>query len=221
MGAFLLVAILFASVAWILGNTPRNTSFQHAGEETAIEIMVVDNGVHVDLVIPIDDPNFRWLDRLQPTDFIAFDEKYRYAMFGWGNRQFYMETRTWADMKISNVLYAFAGLGDTVVHVDLCGDLTWFGDSGKKIRLSREQFSKLSEYLLNSFKKDADGRVIPIRDRHYHSRDAFYEGTGQYNLLRTCNVWAGDGLSKAGVRVGWWTLTPGLVFACLPESPKD
>jgi uncharacterized protein (TIGR02117 family) len=107
------------------------------------------------------------------------------------------------------------------VHVDLCGELNWFADGGRKIRLSREQFNKLSEYLLSSFETDASGRLIPIPERHYRNTDAFYEGTGHYNLFRTCNVWAGDGLAKAGVRVGYWTLTPGLVFACLPEPPPE
>ncbi len=213
--------LCFAGVAWVLGNTPVNSSFRHAGAEDGIDILVIDNGIHIDLVIPIDEPKFRWLDRFQKTDFVAFDERYRYAIFGWGNRQFYMETETWNDLKIANVLYAFAGMGETVVHVDLVGDLTWFKDSSRKIRLSPAQFERLSEFLMASFKTDAGGALIPIPKRHYRNTDAFYEGTGHYHLFRTCNVWAGAGLKKAGVRVGYWTLTPALVFACLPEQPPE
>ncbi|MFY7877715.1 MAG: DUF2459 domain-containing protein, partial [Pirellula sp.] len=44
------------------------------------------------------------------------------------------------------------------------------------------------------------------------------EAKGSYHLFRTCNVWAGAGLKKAGIRVGYWTVTPGLLFACLPKS---
>jgi len=220
-GIGLMSVLCFVVAGWVLGNTPVNRSFQHAGTIDGIDILVINNGVHVDLVIPIDEPAFRWSDRFRSDDFRSFEPRYRYAVFGWGNRQFYMETETWDDLKISNVLFAFAGLGDTVVHVDLAGDLNWFSKGSRKIRLSPEQFKRLSQYLLSSFKTQSNGALIPIPDRHYRQTDAFYEGTGHYNLFRTCNVWAGGGLAKAGVRVGYWTLTPGLLFACLPESAPE
>lgn len=221
LGLKIVAILLFAVAAWILGNTPTNTSFRHADVDVGIDILVIDNGVHVDLVIPIDEPKFRWLDRFKKSDFRAFDERYRYAIVGWGNRQFYMETETWNDLKIANVIYALAGMGETVVHVDLVGDLSWFREDSRRIRLSPAQFRRLSEYLMASFKTDSDGALTPIPKRHYRDTDAFYEGTGHYHLFRTCNVWAGDALGKAGVRVGYWTLTPALVFACLPEQPPD
>ena len=213
--------VCFAAAAWILGNTPVNQAFRHADANNGIDIMVINNGVHVDLVLPIDEPEYRWLDRFKSTDFRTLDATHRYALFGWGNRQFYMETETWDDLKISNVLYAFAGLGDTVVHVDLCADLSWFSKNSRKIRLSPEQYKRLCEYLMSSFQTEAGGNLIPVPNRHYSSTDAFYEGTGHYHLFRTCNVWAGDGLAKSGVRVGYWTLTPGLLFACLPDPPPE
>ena len=219
---FLIASVLcFAAAAWILGNTPVNQAFRHADAENGIDILVINNGVHVDLVLPIDEPIYRWHDRFQSTDFQSFDASYRYALFGWGNRQFYMETETWNDLKISNVLYAFAGFGDTVVHVDLCADLSWFSKKSRKIRLSPEQFKRLCDYLMSSFQTKPDGTLIPVPNRHYSNSDAFYEGTGHYHLFRTCNVWAGNGLAKSGVRVGYWTLTPGLLFACLPDPPPE
>ena len=213
--------LCFVAAAWILGNTPLNRNFQHANANVGIDILVINNGVHVDLVLPMDDPTFRWIERFKTTDFPNFEPQYRYAVFGWGNRQFYMETETWDDLKISNVLLAFAGMGETVVHVDLCNDLIWSPERSRKIRLSPDQFNRLCQYLLSSFQKKADGTLIPIPKAHYRTTDAFYEGTGHYNLFRTCNVWAGSGLAKAGVRVGSWTLTPGFLFACLPEPPHE
>jgi uncharacterized protein (TIGR02117 family) len=221
IGLMILASLGFAAIAWVLGNTPVNPSFQHASAIDGIEIMVINNGVHVDLVIPVDDPQFRWLDKFAAIDFPNFDPTYRYAMVGWGNRPFYMETETWNDLKISNVLFALAGLGDTVVHVELCRDLSWFPQNSRKIRLSPEQFQRLSDYLLSSFRRRSSGELIPIPDRHYGNSDAFYEGTGHYHLFRTCNVWAGTGLAQAGVRVGYWTLTPDLLFACLPPPPTE
>ncbi len=216
-----MAGLCFASMAWILGNTPVNRDFQHASIENGIEILVINNGVHADLVLPLNEPSFPWRDRLKEADFPIFDPENRYAIFGWGNRQFYMETRTWDDIKISNVMYAFAGMGDTVVHVELCRDLAWATQRSRLIRLSPDQFQRLSEHLLSTFHKQANGELSPIPDRHYGNSDAFYVGLGHYHLFRTCNVWAGSGLAKAGVRVGYWTLTPGLLFACLPEPPVN
>ena len=38
--------------------------------------------------------------------------------------------------------------------------------------------------------------------------DAFYDATGRYSAVRTCNEWVGEGLRRAGVRVGRWTPFP-------------
>lgn len=218
--ALIVAAVSFAVLAWILGNTPVNRDFQHASAENGIEILVINNGVHADLVLPVNEPSFRWLDRFMQSDFPNFDPENGYAIFGWGNRQFYMETRTWDDLKISNVLYAFVGMGDTVVHVELCRDLNWATHRSRRIRISPDQFKRLSAHLLASFKTQSNGELMPIPGRHYGNVDAFYDGMGHYHLFRTCNVWAGSGLAKAGVRVGYWTLTPELLFTCLPDPPE-
>jgi len=219
IGLFVVFIILFALAAWILGNVPVNQEFTHA-EADGIDILLINNGVHVDLVLPIHEKAFSWRDHLMPLDFPAFDERYQVAVFGWGNRQFYMETQTWDDLKVSNVLFAFAGLGETVVHVELLEDMDWQETKSRKIRLSPIQFNRLCQFVLKTFKHNAEGSLVPIPNAHYHQRDAFYEATGQYHLFRTCNVWIGNALAHSGVRVGYWTLTPDLLFARLPSPPK-
>ena len=42
----------------------------------------------------------------------------------------------------------------------------------------------------------------------YFGYDAFYEGTGRYSAVRTCNSWTGAALAAAGIRVGAWTPFP-------------
>jgi len=217
MACVALAIALFISVAILLGNTPINTDFQDAGAD-GIEILVLNNGIHADLVLPIDEKRFRWLDHFKETDFREMDSRHRYAIFGWGDRQFYMESRTWDDLKLSNVLKAFAGLGTTVVHVSLTEDLNWPKDRSRSIRITPEQFERLSLYLLDTFERKESGALVLIPDAGYHNQDAFYEAKGHYHLLRTCNVWAGSALAQAGIRVGYWTLTPQLLFRCLPTA---
>ena len=54
VGLLIAGILCFAAAAWILGNTPVNQAFRHADAENGIEILVINNGVHVDLVLPID-----------------------------------------------------------------------------------------------------------------------------------------------------------------------
>ena len=183
--------------------------------------MILNNGVHADLVLPINHPSFNWKKYLRDSDFPQVHPEHRYAMFGCGNRHFYMETRTWDDVKILTILRAFSGIGDTVVHVELSNHMAWGPERTRRIRLSPNQFQLLCKHLFETFAKDQHGRLMPISDAHYHQHDAFYEAVGSYHLFRTCNVWAGTGLAKAGVRVGYWTVTPGLLFACLPDDAPE
>jgi uncharacterized protein (TIGR02117 family) len=210
--------LTFSASAWILGNTPINQDFQHAETDDGVEILLVNNGVHVDIVVPLRSADFDWMQYLQPTDFVRFNSEATHCMLGWGNREFYMETPTWSDLKMSSVLKAFAGMGNTVVHVGLCSNLGWDPSRNRRIRMTREQYERLCKFLLGTFRYNSQDQFQPILNAHYGDSDAFYEANGHYNLFRTCNVWAGQAMAKSGVRVGYWTWTPELLFSCLPES---
>jgi uncharacterized protein (TIGR02117 family) len=47
----------------------------------------------------------------------------------------------------------------------------------------------------------------------YGPGDAFYDATGHYDAITTCNAWTGAALRAAGVRVGVWTPFPVTVMA--------
>ena len=56
----------------------------------------------------------------------------------------------------------------------------------------------------------------------YTPRDVFYAATGHYGALRTCNVWTGEALRHAGVRMGRWTPFESDVMRWIPvpETPR-
>ncbi len=211
--------ILYAAAVWGLGRLPVNRDFQHATTD-AIPLCVVENGVHADLILPLDagEPALRSL--FPASAFPKDSNAYHYAIVGWGNRKFYLETATWNDLRVSNVLYALSGLGETTVHVSLCSTIDMPPASSLKILVTPEQFARLMDHIRDSLKLDPDGIAIPIPDAHYGMADAFFEGKGSYHLFRTCNVWVGTALRKAGVRVGIWTVTPKSLFASLPEDAR-
>ncbi len=52
-----LFALGYVAMVWTLGRTPVNRDFQNAVGENTVEILLINNGVHVDLVLPLDHPN--------------------------------------------------------------------------------------------------------------------------------------------------------------------
>lgn len=222
VGFVLLVACFCLSV-YVLARIPVNRGFQHTTGEF-VEILLINNGVHVDLIVPLDASAFELRSIFQDGNYRTDPNLYSHAIVGWGNRKFYLETETWDDLKVSNVLYAFTGLGETTVHVDLTTDFLFRvkRDKQRLLRLSDSQFRSLCEHIVNTLKKDGQGNPIPIDCKPYGESDCFFEGNGSYHIFRTCNVWVGEGLKRGGVRVGVWTVTPNSLFACLPDdAPID
>jgi uncharacterized protein (TIGR02117 family) len=213
------LVVLFAACSYLLARIPVNSGYRHAIEE-GVEILVINNGVHVDLVIPLDAPSFQMRALIEGGNYRTDPHLYTHAVLGWGNRKFYLETQSWNDIKLSNVLYAFSGLGDTTVHVELTTRVLFNmkRERQRLLRLSASQFRLLCEHIDQTLKKDAQGIPLPIACEPYGNSDCFFEGVGGYHLFRTCNVWVGEGLRQSGVRVGLWTVTPNSLFACLPED---
>ncbi|MFN8743202.1 MAG: DUF2459 domain-containing protein [Pirellula sp.] len=210
---------LFMASSYLLARLPVNRGYQHATQD-GVEVLLINNGVHVDLVIPLDEPSFRMRTLLEGGNYKTDPQLYTHAILGWGNRKFYLETQSWNDIKLSNVLFAFSGLGETTVHVDLTSGFLFSmkRERQRLLRLSQSQFVSLCEHIDRTLKKDALGKPLPIECEPYGNADCFFEGVGSYHLFRTCNVWVGEGLKQSGVRVGFWTVTPNSLFACLPED---
>ena len=210
----------YALCVWVLGRIPVNRDFKHA-DSNGVEILLINNGVHADLVVPLNHSSFPLKQYLDKGKFIVARDSFDYAIIGWGSRKFYLETETWDDLRISTVGYALSGFDRTTVHVQLLSGIDWPSNAARRIRIRPDQFAKLGEHIVSALRLDKDGKGIPIAGAHYRNDDAFFEGLGNYNLFRTCNVWVGQGLRKAGVRVGVWTVTPNALFASLPKDVRQ
>ncbi len=64
LAALLLVIGLFVASSYVRARIPVNRHFQHATDD-GVEILLINNGVHVDLVIPLDAPSFRMRPMLE------------------------------------------------------------------------------------------------------------------------------------------------------------
>ena len=124
--------------------------------------------------------------------------------FGWGDRRFFLETATWSDLRPSIAFQAMFWLGTSAMHVELVYEPTGEFPTGK-LSLTRAQYTNLCEYIRASLRRDEHGAVIRIDALGYGETDCFYEATGRYSLINTCNEWIGAGLRRIGSRTGLWT----------------
>jgi uncharacterized protein (TIGR02117 family) len=195
-----IVALYFGSVA-VLGAVPVNGDFTPA--QDGVELCLRSNGVHTDFVLPTRSGPIDWRTPHPRADFPRIPDTTDRVAFGWGDRQFYLETPTWADLKVSTALVALSGLGRAALHVEYL-DQRPAGERAVCTRMSDAQHRALVDYIQGSFQRDSEGRVMRIDAPGYGSADAFYEARGAFSLLNTCNEWVRRGLSVSGVRAPAW-----------------
>ncbi len=191
----LMLPLLYLAAGAIGGAIPRNPGWREA--EAGVTIYVATNGFHTGLVLPTRAAGHDWSPLVRP-DHIR-DPRYagRWLWFGWGERDFYLNTPTWAQVRPHTVVRAAIGSGDTLMHVD---HLLSPWPEARPVRLSHEQYRRLVAGIRASFDPT---RPQPIAG--YDVADAFYPARGRYDGVRTCNWWTGRMLADAGVRVGAWT----------------
>jgi uncharacterized protein (TIGR02117 family) len=179
-----------------------NTSYVPAKE--GISIFIESNGVHTDFIIPSRYGELNCFRLFPCADFDRVDSNYTYVGVGWGDKGFYIDTRTWADLKFSTAFKAVFGLSSTAMHVRYLYREPREDENCKRLVLTPGQFEQLKHYILSSFDQK-QGCPQHIHHAGYGSNDTFYEAQGSYSLFKTCNVWTGNGLKQIGVKTGIWS----------------
>jgi uncharacterized protein (TIGR02117 family) len=199
---FIGTVLLYLLSAYILGSI---TISGEAKQNQDYEIYILSNGVHTDLVVPVESEIMNWGEHISYDHTLNTDESYNYLAFGWGDRGFYLQTPTWAELKFSVAFNATFGLGTTAIHATFHKYMTE-NEQCKKIVVSKEQYSQMVDYIFDSFEKDEHGNIILIEtDAQYGNHDAFYEAKGTYSLFFTCNSWTNKGLRVSGLNNCLWT----------------
>lgn len=170
-----------------------------------IAIYILSNGVHTDIVVPVKNEWKDWSEEINFSNTLAKDTSFQYLGLGWGDKGFYLETPTWAELKPSVAFKAATGLSTAAVHATYLYNIR--EDSlCKKIMVNTNQYKRLIDYISNSFLKDASGRIIHIKtNANYGETDAFYDAIGSYHIFHTCNTWANNALKACGQKASLWT----------------
>jgi uncharacterized protein (TIGR02117 family) len=198
--------------AFVFSRIPVNKNFKDDTSATGIEIYLLSNGVHTDVVLPIRNICKDWGTQIKTAYTLANDTSVKYAAIGWGDKGFYLDTPEWSDLKFSTAFNAMFFLSSTAMHVTLYRNL-YPGTHCKKVRISAESYRKLVLYIDNSFQKTDNGNYMPIKG-HYDRYDCFFEARGTYNLFYTCNCWTNSALKHGNLKACLWTpFDKGILFA--------
>ncbi len=215
-GAILAGIGIYLLTALVLGLIPSGPP--PAVVSQGILIFVASNGVHTDLLVPIQSAARDWRKRLPELRANRAAGAPAYLAIGWGDRDFYLETPGWRDLRFRTAVRALAGLDRTVMHVEPIG-VPLASDQVRALTLSPTQFARLIDYIDASFERDASGQVRAIAGAHYDEFDTFYEATGHYSLVTTCNEWVRLGLAHADVRVPLWSPFTLALLHHIPSAP--
>ncbi len=176
--------------------------------------------MHTNLILPVQNQVFNW-NQFLPLDSIGRDaqQSYRYLKFGWGDRDFYMNTPSWSQVKISSALRSLFMPGNpAALYVEGYSELP--KEQNVELRcigVNPTDYLQLINFIKASFQLGAQGHPIRIQDSS-SATSGFYEATGHYSILRTCNTWAADGLDAATIQTPVWS---GLAPAVMRQLPND
>lgn len=200
---------LYLVAGTIGGMIPANGGW--AAPERGITIYVEDNGVHAGIVVPKVAAGVDWRP-LAPASALRDPRMagHGWLAIGWGERGFYQDTPTWADVRVGTILNAAIGSDATVMHVQHLPRPVP-GASVRQLTLRPAEYQRLASFIRAGW-ADPGGAGRP---GHFRS-DSFFDGRGRYSAVHTCNAWVGDALRTAGVRVGRWTPFTWAVLWSLP-----
>lgn len=196
----------------VIGLIPVNRDFVET--EDGIEVFVLSGAFHSDIILPVRTDIIDWQNQFEPGQFSIDTSGATHVGFGWGDRNFYLHTPTWSDLKVSTAGKALLIPSETVMHVAFLN--TPVGNPEiRRVKISPDQYQKLVNFIVESF-QPAQGGFQHIVGISYGQADAFFVGDGSYHCFRTCNCWVGDALKSAGVKTGWFTPLPKTVYLYFP-----
>lgn len=205
LASLVLFAMLYLGAAWLLGNISANETRTRTHDQN-ITIFISSNGVHTDIVLPMKNAIFDWHSQINPQDTAGGTQtQAQYVSIGWGDRGFYLDTPTWADLTASTAFKAAFGLSGSALHISYLPQEPSINENTVALHISESEYRQLVAQILPSFARDARGNTQLIPHKHYAQNDAFYEANGRYSLFHTCNTWTNERLKNSNLPAVKWT----------------
>ena len=198
ISALLALPALYLLAAVIGSLVPVNRGWTEPA--TGTTIYIADNGIHADVIMPVNAEGLDWRPLIRPSDFASPDPNSDWIAFGSGEQRVYLNTPTWWDITPRTVWSALTG-GRRVMHVEYVSDPSY---AVREVRLRPEEYRRLWAAIRADFAFDAEGQPRLIAHPGYGCCDAFYRATGKENAIRTCNTHVARWLRLAGVKASLW-----------------
>lgn len=210
LGGILGIITLYVVLALVLPYI--EVSKKDTKDVANIPVYIYTNGVHTDIVLPVKSPQMDWSTKILYDNLKDATANYKYIGIGWGDKGFYLDTPTWAELKFSTAFKAAFWLGESALHCTYYTEMKE-GEDCKKILLTPKQYQDLIKFVDTKFDKNATGQNILVKTNAvYGENDAFYEAKGSYSFLYTCNTWTNNTLKVAGQKAAFWTPTDSGIF---------
>lgn len=202
------VIYLFAAITGML--IPVNSDFQPS--ENGVTIYLQTSRLHTDIVVPLHHELKDWQDNISLGHSLSDAPETRFIAFGWGDLEFYRNTPQWKDLSLKTGFRALFLKTPAALHLEFLKNPP-SSEKTISLKISRNQYLKLTEFLEKSFETDRKGKVQLINGLHYSSRDAFYKARGSLSLFKTCNTWSNNALKASGLKACLWTpFTEGILY---------
>ncbi|WP_424494552.1 TIGR02117 family protein [Salinimicrobium sp. GXAS 041] len=199
--SLLFVTMLYLVAALIGSVIPVNTKQPNDG---TITIYLRTNGVHTDFIFPIENEVMNWKDVIPAETIPSKMAVFRYISFGWGDLEFYKETKEWSDLRFPVAFQSVFLNSPSALHVTMEPAIRQ-NKPTVRLDITKEQYEKLVDYVYTAFQKDAAEMPKPVKGLHYNQHDAFFHAKGSLHFFYTCNTWINDGLKYADLRACLWT----------------
>lgn len=213
---FLIVLVCIIPAALLIytlaafGALPLTPSPDEPAE--GVFIYACDNGVHTDLVVPVDFAGADLRVMFGKRAFTGPTESYDHVSIGWGSRDFYINTPTWAEFDIVTATKSVLW-DETVLHVEY-RPRPIAGETCAQWRVDRAAQERIIDFIRQSLRLSGS---LPVQAAPgYGDRDTFYVANGNYTIIETCNQWTGQALRLGGAPVAPWTPYSFLVLWHLP-----
>jgi len=204
---FLIAFWCFAVILSRIGTSPEVVSEQ----DKKITVYITSNGIHTDVVMPLHTKEWNWVHALKLPDSLLHDSIRTHLAVGWGDKGFFLETKSWADVKVSVVFKAAFHLGSSAMHLVHVPKPDRRHPQTIELKLTVAQYRRLIDFVQASFSKDGNN-VQMITEHPYGRYNYFYEADRSYGLTYTCNSWTNSALKSCGQRACVWTAFKGGIY---------
>ena len=179
-----------------------------------IQIFLMKSGVHTDFILPVCNSIKDWRQEFPLANTGFKDSSSTLISIGWGDKTFYMNTPTWADLSLQTALTVPFGIGPSAIHATYYQQLL---DDRPTVRLllTTKHYQKLVRYIENTLQHNSKGRTKYIKATMpgvVTGNDAYYAAKGRYSVFFTCNTWVNSGLISCQQKACYWTAFAGGIF---------